>query len=535
MSDTPQGSQYGEQRAPTEWVGSGDPPGGPGGSAPAASSGGSGRGRRRGVLIGAGVATIALLGGGAAVAFTVLNGGGAQPDAAVPSGAIAYTRIDLDPSAEQKVNAVRLLRRVPQFEEETGITADRDDLRQRLYEEAVSEGGGGEGCPDYADDVEPWLGDRAGFAAMPADDGGDPDPLAVLQVSDEEAARTGIAKIVECTGAEQSGIAFVSDYAVIAETQDLADGFAAAAEEAPLADDAGYQADMDALDGEGIVSGWLDVDALVEDTLTDEEKASAEAAGLGQTESVAMALSAGSDSLELALAANGDTLPADAGPTSFGDLPASTMFGFGFTGGADAVQKFWDQAQESMGDSGSSDLDQFAAMVQAQTGFVLPDDVKTLLGDDFALALDSEGFDVAASGQPDPASIRLGLRTSSGLADVQELVTKVEIMLSPFVPVDLVEREFDGGTVVASTEDYADILAQDGALADSENYQAAVADADGATAIVFADFDLALEVAERLGDMSEDERETLDVLRSFGVSAARDGDYTRATVRLVFD
>ena len=532
MSDTQQGSQYGEQRAPTEWVGSGDAPGGPGGSAPAASSGGSGRGRRRGVLIGAGVAAVALIGGGAAVAFSVLSGGGPQPDAAVPSGAIAFTRIDLDPSAEQKVNAVRLLRRVPQFEEETGITADRDDLRQRLYEEAVK---GGDGCPDYTDDVEPWLGDRAGFAAMPADDGGDPDPLAVLQVSDEEAARTGIAQIVECTGGEQGGIAFVSDYAVIAETQDLADGFAAAAEDAPLADDAGYRADMDALDGEGIASGWLDVDALIETTLSDEDKATAETAGLGQTESVAMALSAGSDNLELALAANGDTLPADSGATSFGDLPASTMFGFGFTGGADAVQKFWDQAHESMGDTGADDLDQLAAMVQAQTGFVLPDDVQTLLGDDFALALDSEGLDIAPSGAPDPASIRLGLRTSSQFADVQELVARVEIMLAPFVPVDLVEREFDGGTVVASTEDYADTLAQDGALGDSDNYQAAVADADAATAVVFADFDLALEVADRLGDMSEDERETLDVLRSFGVSASRDGDYTKATVRLVFD
>lgn len=76
----PQGGRHGSQQgehAPTEWIGSGDPPhDGPGCDAETGS-------------------------------------GGAQPDEAIPAGALGYVRVDLDPSAEQKINALRLLRSVP--------------------------------------------------------------------------------------------------------------------------------------------------------------------------------------------------------------------------------------------------------------------------------------------------------------------------------------------------------------------------------------------------------------------------------------
>nr|MDQ3415989.1 hypothetical protein [Actinomycetota bacterium] len=69
-----------------------------------------------------------------------------------------------------------------------------------------------------------------------------------------------------------------------------------------------------------------------------EKVATAEAFGMGSATSVAMAMRAGSDNLELAVAANGEVLTEDSETTSFGALPESTMFGFGFTGGAERVQ-----------------------------------------------------------------------------------------------------------------------------------------------------------------------------------------------------
>ncbi|MDQ3415990.1 MAG: hypothetical protein M3474_02600 [Actinomycetota bacterium] len=178
--------------------------------------------------------------------------------------------------------------------------------------------------------------------------------------------------------------------------------------------------------------------------------------------------------------------------------------------------------------------------MQTQTGFVVPDDLATLFGDDFVFALDADAVELGASGQPDPPTLRMGMRTSSELVDVQALTTRLEAALASVAPGDLIERESDRGTVVAFNDEYAEALADSDGLTDSDNYQAAVADHDSATGVFFADFDLMLEFAGKAGAadgdlMAGDDRKTLEVLRSFGVSGARDGDYTTATVRLVFD
>lgn len=509
---------------------------------PAEGGRGSG-GKRRGLLIGAVALGVLLLGASAAFTFQALSGGGSQPDSAMPAGALGFARVDLDPSADQKINAVRLLRRVPEFEQTTGISSDRDDLRKKIYEAVVEdaeESGTAEDCPDYKDGVEPWLGDRVGFGAMPAEDSEEPDGLVAVQVSDQDAAKDGIEKLAACGGESSVGVAFVGDYALIAETQQLADDFAADAEESPLSENADYLADMDAAGGSGIVSGWANVEALIDESLNEEERVTAEAFGLGRTTSIAMAMSAGSDSLEFAVAANGEALTDGSGTTSFAELPASTMFGFGFTGGSELVQKGWEQAQKSLEGNESFDAQELADMVQAETGFVVPDDVATLFGDDFVLAMDAEAVELGPTGEPDPSTVRVGMRTSSDLAEIQVLTTRLESALATAAPVDLIERESDRGTVVAATEEYADALADEDGLADSANYREAVADHDSATAVFFMDFDLMLKFVDDLGEqnsdpMSADERKTFEVLRAFGVSGARDGDYTLATVRLVFD
>ena len=68
----------------------------------------NGRGRRRGrvvALVGA-VLGIVALGTGGVFAFQQLSGGGAQPESVLPSSTVAFAKVDLDPSAGQKVDAV---------------------------------------------------------------------------------------------------------------------------------------------------------------------------------------------------------------------------------------------------------------------------------------------------------------------------------------------------------------------------------------------------------------------------------------------
>lgn len=517
-----------------EWVGSHQPPEQPG----------SRRGSTSKVLFGAVALGVVLLGASAAFAFQALSGGGDQPESAVPDEVVLFASIDLDPSAEQKVNAVQLLRRVPQFEDETGISSDKDDLRKTLYEALVEDsqtsGSDDVRCPSYEDGVQPWLGDRAGFGAMPAADGAEPNALVAVQVTDTDKAKESIETLATCVGETSPGVSFAGDYALVAETQQLADDFAAAAVDAPLADNADYVADMDAAGGKGIVSGWANLEALADATLDSEEAATAQAFGLRGATSAAMAMRAGSDNLELAVAANGEVLTENSETTSFGELPESTMFGFGFTGGAERVQEGWEKAQESLAGNESFDAQELADLVQTQTGLVVPDDLATLLGDDFVFALDTDLVELDESGQPDLSSLRMGMRTSSETDEVAGLTSRLEAALASVAPVDLIERESDRGTVVAVNDDYAEMLAGTDGLADSDNYQAAVADHDSATGVFFADFDLMLEFVDKAGEadgdpMADDDRKTVEVLRSFGVSGARDGDYTKATVRLVFD
>src|SRR5699024_2748549 len=153
-----------------------------------------------------------------------------------------------------KINLIRLLRKVPEFSELTGIDSDDADLRKVLFEEAMAQAD----CDmSYADDVEPWIGDRAAFAAVP---GGDtPTPAVALQATDVEAAETAIGKVAECAGGE-AGVAAVDDYVIIAEEQDAADEIAADAKESSLSENSEFADDMDALGEQGVASFWLGSD-----------------------------------------------------------------------------------------------------------------------------------------------------------------------------------------------------------------------------------------------------------------------------------
>ena len=93
---------------------------------------------------------------------------------------------------------------------------------------------------DYASQIEPWLGDRAAIAAV--DLGKEqPVPVAVLQVKDGDAASDGLTRIRECAGEEVGGWTITGEWAVVAETEALADEVVAETEKATLAEDETYQ------------------------------------------------------------------------------------------------------------------------------------------------------------------------------------------------------------------------------------------------------------------------------------------------------
>ncbi|MDN5855094.1 MAG: DUF3352 domain-containing protein, partial [Actinomycetia bacterium] len=494
------------------------------------------------------------------------SGGGPQPAEAVPSDAMAYVRLDLDPSAEQKLNAMSLLDKFPAFEEATGISDDDVDLRKLFVDEVLSS----DDCDvNYADDIEPWIGDRLGFALVA---GEEPTPMLAVQVSDEGKAEDGAKKIADCAGGlgmsaaspveeptmdeaeidetemddasyssdsseeEPSlGVAFSGDYMIVAPTQDRSDDLAKDAESDSLAASKKFSDDMDALDGQGFASVWFDGEAFT-DAAEQMGMAAEELGGIGEADigSGALALRAGDDYLEVVSTSDSDMGGAGA-KADVGGLPESTLFAASISEGGPMIEKAWGQFESSIGMMGP-DLQYMLSDLEMSTGLTMPDDFATLLGEQFMVGVDSEGLgpDAEASSIAD---FNVGIRMTSDPAElgpvVDKLSTSLESAAGPGAADDLYSQETDDGMVIATNEDYGSKLTDGGGgLGDSEAYQKAVPAGDDAINVVYANFDEIAKIAP------EDEQETvemLDPIQALGLSTNVEGDRTFVTARLTFD
>ena len=502
-----------------------------------------------------------LIGGGAFATYQYLNGGGPQPAEALPSDTLGYFRIDLDPSASQKVNAFRLLRRVPEFEDATGISSDTQDLRKLMFDTMVQDSDCG---LSYEDDVGPWIGDRAGFGVVPAGD--HTVSVAAIQVSDQQAARDAVEAVEKCglntsgfgtggfsTGidvasagggrmlsssapaaAEGDNVGFVGDYMLITDDGNALPDIIDSAKTSPLSKSAQFQSDMDALDGEGIASFWFDVDGL-----NDQGES---VAGLGSSEGAAKqihtafgAIRAGSDNIEYVMQATTD---ADIGSdiaNPIGELPDSTLVALSASGGGDLVDEYWPNLQglvESFG--GPSAYPQMLDDVRQETGLRLPDDLKTILGDNVTVAMDSTGMTAENLAAEDPSKLYFGARLTTDQAAIHEVVDRVNGALTAKGRPALTTEDSDNGLVVASNDDYAQMLADGGDLASADGFDTAVPDASAASVAFYLDFDR-LSDAMAQDDANSDDLDTIKPMQALGATLTQVDGGQRLTMRLVFD
>ena len=212
----------------------------------------AGRSRRPWILGVVAAVLLLVFGGGGLVAYQALNGGGEQPEQAVPAGATAFFKLDLNPSASQKINLARLLHRVPNL---GGLTGS-GDWRRQMFQSLAEDGSVPPGL-SYDRDIKPWLGERAAVAVLPDSAGGATEPLLVLQCTDDNKARAAFARF-----GVSGGIGFVHGYAVIAQSQPLADRAVADAKAASLGANPTYRADLGRLGASGIAAGWADLSAV---------------------------------------------------------------------------------------------------------------------------------------------------------------------------------------------------------------------------------------------------------------------------------
>jgi hypothetical protein len=212
------------------------------------------RWRKRAALGVAGVVLLTGVGAGAYGAHWYFHTG-AQPADALPKSTIAYVSVDFAPAGRQQLAARGLLKKLPiaKSEDLAGVIDVRRELVDLILEDSP--------CHDLAfDDLKPWLGKRAAFAAVPVD--GEPRPVAVLESEDDAETDKGMRELQACGGPDFGGWKVHDGWVVVAEDQDTADAVVAADDDGVLSDESAFTTMIDKAGGPGLVNGYVASDAM---------------------------------------------------------------------------------------------------------------------------------------------------------------------------------------------------------------------------------------------------------------------------------
>ncbi|HET6653612.1 MAG TPA: DUF3352 domain-containing protein [Nocardioides sp.] len=464
-------------------------------------------GPRWGLVGGAAVAVVATVAAGGWGLAQLMAAPGSPADA-VPASALAYLSLDLDPSASQKIAAIRTLQKFPALEEELDLDA-RDDVRRWAFEAVLADSD----CEDvtYADDVEPWLGNRMAVAAVP-DQGATVSPLFLVQVDDQDAATAGLTALADCAD-EKLGVAFVDDYALLMEKQADADSYAAAAEASPLAEDADFGTWTDRAGDPGVVNAYVaaDAPARMADLAPGED-----ALGEGATElyrnfeGAAGVIRFQDGRIEAEVVTKG--MPAGVAPVgepgapSLAELPGSTAAAFTMSFRDGWLEDWVGSLGELFGGAavGGTDPDLWQDL-EAQTGLQLPEDLEALLGDGLRVSVDGS-VDVADLDGGDVPRAPVGVRINGDETEIVRVLDRLRALVPEGSDDVLLQRAGDGFVVLGLDPAYVDRLTTDGGLGDDETFAGVVPEADRVSGGVYVNFDAedwATRLAEQLGDDPE--------------------------------
>lgn len=524
----------------------------------------TGRGGRR--LVVGGIAAAVILGGGygAFAVYDRLDGGGTQPHDVLPATTQAYLRIDLDPSAGQKVDLFKLIRKVPDLADEVGITSDKQDVRELVFRDIVASE-----CDslDYDKDVEPWLGDRLGIGGNIEDESF----LIAIQTDDEDASRAGIKKLFACAD-ESYGIAYLDGYAIVGPKQADVDAAVRATERGTLGDKKEFVEDFDELGNQGVVSGWADLAAIAKSP-TAQDLAGPQITELAKGGTVAAALRTDGAAIEIALLSGADGAP-KATSTDLATLPEGTVAALSIAGVGDRVSASFDSFvqefdsafegfgtgiagpstsptlspeeleqlglpadfNEQLGDVGGEGSEGdgppgaqgFIDQIEQATGLKLPEDLATLFGDQLTLAVGEDNLETlpTLSGPDGLSALDIAISLTADKAAALDLVERIARLAGDH-GIPLVAKATDDGAVLATNPDAAEaIVDPQGSLGDVKAFESVIPDGDGTYGGLFVNVGTILDKLLE-AEPPDDIRSTIESARkisAFGISVAKQGD-----------
>ncbi len=537
---------------------------------PPTSSGSSGRRKAviaGGAIIGLGAATAAVFG---AVWYF---GTGPQPAEALPDSTIAYLSVDIDPSGKQLLEAKEALEKFPAWNNEE--ISNKKDLREALFDEALAQAP----CDlDYNDDIEPWLGDRAAAAAV--DLGEDqPVPVFVVQVKDADKAEDAFAKFNDCEPGEgqSAGWAISGEWAVLAETEEIATQVAEDAKDNPLSEDDDFEKWTDeagdpgiltayaapeagkwlAENGAGLFFGGMDYACAIEtpelgddaesdlpdfadgDCAPETEVSDELKEVLENFSGAALTVRFDDGALEVESATSVEDFgfealtSSDNAGESIETLPEDTAaaIAYGFEEGW--FEDFLDYAESFSGLD--IDVDEFVAEAEDELGVDLPEDAETLAGESAVIAVGSD-FDpnVFFGSDADVTELPIGVKIKGNPDEIQEVIDKIlDGQDVPEEDKELFVSDSDGEFIaIGPNEDYRSEILEDGDLGGSDTYENVVRQSGDAASIFYVNFDAGDGWLEALFEGDEEVQENVAPLEGAGLSAWADDGVGHAVLRI---
>jgi len=198
------------------------------------------------------IVSLLLFGAGLFAASVVTDWAGDRAIELVPADASAYASFFIKPSVPQQRALEDLLAKFPG---DKTVDHLRDGLERLLDPQAAKLG------LDWAEDVEPWLGDQIAVFSIGTDDS---ERAILIQAKDEGAAVSAVEQAVAHDEGITEAYAFIDGF-LVAGSRAAVGAARAAAEGSSLADDAAYVGTSRNLTVEGIGSAFLRDPALLAD------------------------------------------------------------------------------------------------------------------------------------------------------------------------------------------------------------------------------------------------------------------------------
>ncbi|HMJ01471.1 MAG TPA: DUF3352 domain-containing protein [Conexibacter sp.] len=332
------------------------------------------------------LATLVVAGCGGDDAPT--SGAGPDPATVAPADAFLYGEVVVRPTGDIEAGARAALRKVLRVE-------DPGAELVRLIDEGLSEGGED---MTYADNVEPWLGERAGGFLQLSPAGFDEEPEGAIAVAvadrdalDEEIDRQrdagdiraggtyrGVSYDVDAESGDPNAV--VSDFLVIASSVESFRAAVDASRGDSLADASRYETASGEIDDDALAFLFVDPEPLSRqlgalDEVEPQLRRALRSSRFAEADPVVASLTASADEIAFEAIADsqlvGDALDADDSAVTVGDLPGDAWLALATPPLGPAIR----QALDSAGVLGEA-----AAQLRQGTGLELDRDLLGVIG-----------------------------------------------------------------------------------------------------------------------------------------------------------